>query len=371
MRVRQFTALDELAGVAPAWRELAEGRPFLSPEWLTTWWQEIGCVAGRRLAILVVSDERDEPVALAPWYLEQSRWHGATLRFLGSGVVCSEHLSVLCREGWQARVSAAMGDWLCARAGACRGQGAWDLLRLESTSAVDPMIGELCLALAARGARPHIESAASCWRLALPDTWDAYLGQLSKSHRKRVRRLEREYFQSGRARLVTATTQAQLAEGFRLLVEMHGQRWAACGQSGVFRDEALFAFHRAATSRLLAAGLLRLTWLELDGRAVAAEYSLQGGREVFAYQSGMLPDAAADEPGTLALIGTLREAIAAGAQVVDFLRGDEAYKRHWRAEPHAMQQICVLPDRWPGRVRHRLWQAASYSKRILRGRAVG
>ena len=37
--------------------------------------------------------------------------------------------------------------------------------------------------------------------------------------------------------------------------------------------------------RLLAAGLLRLHWLELDGQPVAAEYHLADGGVIYGYQS--------------------------------------------------------------------------------------
>ena len=368
MQVRQVTTPDELERLVPHWRRLAEGKPFLSPDWLLVWWRHFGSQRGRQLAVLVVADEQDQPVAIAPWYREPSRLHGPTLRFLGSGEVCTDYLSFPCRDGWQQPAAMAIADWLSGATDACRGSrsAAWDLLHLESVSADDAMVQHLCEAMAQRGAVTHAQEAASCWRVALPDSWEEYLALLSKSHRKRVRRLEREYFDSRRARQVTAETPAQLQQGFRVMVDLHARRWASRGGTGVFDDAAMHGFHRAATSELMASRQLRLTWLELDGRPVAAEYSLLGDGVLYAYQSGMDPDAGAHEPGTLTLIATLRTAIDEGLSAVDFLRGDEPYKQHWRATPRDNRDVRVLANRWQGRVRHTLWQAASRTKGWLR-----
>src|SRR5207244_453594 len=78
---------------------------------------------------------------------------------------------------------------------------------------------------------------------------------------------------------------------------------------------------------------LRLHWLELDGRPVAAEYHIAGEDIVYAYQSGIEPEVLHEEPGHLAAIATLQLAIAQGYRAFDFLRGDEPYKAHWRAQP--------------------------------------
>jgi len=368
MHVRQITTLDELESLAPQWRSLAQGRPFLGPEWLIAWWRHFGLVRGRTLSVIVVCDDQNEPVAIAPLFREASLLHGPTLRFLGSGEVCSEYLSIPCQEGWQRPAAEAIADYLTGAAAACSGPTAtaWESLRLESVSANDTTVQLLCEALAQRGGATHSHEAPNCWRVDLPESWEEYLAMLSKSHRKRVRRLERAYFDTGRAKQVTATTPAQWEQGFRILVDLHARRWAARGEAGVFDNVAMHAFHRAATAALLTSNQLRLSWLEIDGQPVAVEYSLVGGGILHAYQSGMDPEAGEHEPGTLTLIATFRAAIVEGLSAIDFLRGDEPYKQHWRAEPRGNREVRVLANRWRGRVRHTVWQKAKRAKSWLR-----
>ncbi len=114
---------------------------------------------------------------------------------------------------------------------------------------------------------------------------------------------------------------------------MHQRRWESLGKRGCFRSARFREFHREAATRLLATGDAEVFWLECDGRPIAAEYHLIGDRTVYAYQSGIAPDRLELEPGRLAVLATIREAIDDGRQCYDFLRGDEPYKAHWRASP--------------------------------------
>jgi len=101
-----------------------------------------------------------------------------------------------------------------------------------------------------------------------------------------------------------------------------------------------------------------MSWLELDGVPAAAEYHMADGGATYAYQGGVDPDRLADEPGRLSTILCLRAAIEEGHQRVDFLRGDEPYKAHWRATPRATYDCRVIPNRRLARLRGRVWNMA-------------
>jgi CelD/BcsL family acetyltransferase involved in cellulose biosynthesis len=61
-----------------------------------------------------------------------------------------------------------------------------------------------------------------------------------------------------------------------------------------------------------------------------------------------------EEPGRLSTILCLRRAIEEGHQRFDFLRGDEPYKAHWRAEPRTTYDYRVVPNRRLARLRGRV-----------------
>lgn len=57
----------------------------------------------------------------------------------------------------------------------------------------------------------------------------------------------------------------------------------------------------------------------------------------------------------------------AGHRAYDLLRGDEAYKAHWRAQPRACADIRVWPGEGADWVRRGAWQARENMKYWVKG----
>ncbi|HVX13763.1 MAG TPA: GNAT family N-acetyltransferase [Pirellulales bacterium] len=359
MQVVWVTRWDELAGLAPYWNALARGVPFRSWAWLGGWWRYYGHAqvnGPRRLFALAVYDERQELVGLAPWYLETTRRWGEVVRFLGSGDVCSDYLSILSLPGHEDAVAVALADWLCGDAHVSGGN-VWNALLLGGVDADDAVTRCFVARMEEYGSLVYAQPGPNCWRIDLPATWDDYLAGLSKSHRKQVRRLERRLFGAGQATLRTVDEQADLDRGLEILADLHARRRGALGQRALFDDADFAGFHREVAKQLLADRVLRLAWVELDGRPVAAEYQVAGSHAVYAYQSGIDPAALNFEPGRLAMMATLRLVIEDGFRSFDLLRGDEPYKAHWRARPRPSVQFNILPGRGADWLKDRAWIA--------------
>ena len=358
MRVVEFSALEDLAPYAEAWDRLAAGVPFRSWAWMSSWWR---CYGGRangpsrsRLAVLGVLEPRGRLVGLAPWYLDRRPWHARALRWLGSAEVHSDYLSVLCQPGLEDSVAVALAEYLSQGSALRRG---WDLLAIEGVDALDRPITQLVRHLADRGCLVCRLPGVNCWRIDLPATWEEYLATLSKSHRKQLRRLERDVWERGRAVLHTVQRLDELPRAIEILIDLHQRRRRWLGQPGCFASPRFAAFQREVMPRLLSSGQLRLDWLELDGRPAAAEYQLAGNGVLYAYQGGVDPQALQEEPGRLIMQATLRRAIEQGCRALDFLRGDEPYKAHFRASPRPSLALRVVPDRALARWRQHFWAA--------------
>lgn len=385
MQVLSLSTLDELTPYQDDWDRLSAGVPFRSWTWLSGWWRHYGQGSGggrrsARLFVLAVFD-LDQLVGLAPWYLDCGGPWGRVVRLLGSGEVCSDYLSLLCRAGMEDQVAEALADYLC-QAGAAQGHDhlRWDLLELRGVDAEDRAIGRLIEHLAERGNAVHRRPAPNCWRIELPaatggngfadarpSPWDQYLAMLSRGHRKQLRRLERRMLRTGRAVLKTVEHLDQLPRAIDLLIDLHQRRWGALGRKGCFASRRFTAFHRDVMPELLSDGQLRLHWLELGGKPVAAEYQLAVGGVVYAYQSGMDPDALDEQPGRLITLATLRRAAEQGYRAYDFLRGDEPYKAHFRARPRPSLAVRIVPNRTSAHLRHGLWIASSNIKQWIKG----
>ena len=87
--------------------------------------------------------------------------------------------------------------------------------------------------------------------------------------------------------------------------------------------------------------------MELDGHPLAAEYSFAGDRTVFYYLGGFDPELADEQPGWLSLAASLKRAIEEGYRSFDFLRGDEAYKASWKAQPRQLTRFRIAGRNQP------------------------
>jgi hypothetical protein len=377
-RVVRFHSLDRLALMADDWDRLARGLPFRSWAWASHWWRQYGegqpqCGRAASLFTLGVLDHADALIGIAPWFAESSLAEGRVVRFLGSGEVASDYLSVLCQPGMEERVGAALAAWLTgvqtrpAAPGEEENPDGWDLLEFVGVDAEDTAVGSLAQRLEACGNRVHRRPGPNCWRIELPTSWEEYLARLSKDHRKQIRRTERGILASGRVAVRRVEQLEDLPRAQDVLIDLHQRRRVSLGEPGCFASASFTAFHREVMPDLLRNGQLLLDWLELDGRPIAAEYRLGGAGVVYAYQSGVEPDALEHSPGRLSHVNVLRQAIEHGYRAVDFLRGDEPYKAHWRAEPRPSLEIRVVPARTAARLRHGIWLAGTGMKAWIKG----
>lgn len=121
MHVNSHHDFQSLSPLASAWNELAGGVPFRRWEWVETWWRHYGCredgspKPGCELFVLTVWDDNDELIGIAPWYRILTRSGARVVRFLGDGEVCSDYVSILCRNGKEEHVTEALADWLTIR----------------------------------------------------------------------------------------------------------------------------------------------------------------------------------------------------------------------------------------------------------------
>lgn len=352
---------ERLAELAAVWNSLAGAVPFRSFEWMDSWWRHYQ-LPGWQTYLLTVEDAVGQIVGIAPWCLARTPIAGRVVQFLGSGEVCSEYQSILVRPGHEPAVAEALSQWLA-------GEGAddWDVLHLDPIEAADPAVTALADNFATRGHVVYRRPGMACWRCDLPASWDEFVGQLSKSRRERLRQLTRKYFDTGRARTRWVCSPRELDAAFAMFVDLHQRRRKSLGQPGCYSSQRFAAFHAEVSRRLCAQGKLRLLWTELDGRPVGAEYDFVDGRTVYYYSTGVEPAATADQPGWLAMIGSLRRAIEEGNRSFDFLRGDEAYKCSWGAKPVATVETRIVADRAMARLRHRAWLGRQRVRRWARG----
>ncbi|HEX4414644.1 MAG TPA: GNAT family N-acetyltransferase [Lacipirellulaceae bacterium] len=363
MRVERVNEWSGLQALQREWNALSAGKPLRSWDWLATWWTFYGRSekSNRDLFVLAVYDDDATPsndntirrlVGVAPWYIEQSTLKGRVLRWLGDGEVCTDHSSFICAPEHIQLVAESLASAVIEQF------DDWDAIELDSVDSDDAAVRTLVAKLQDDGCSINESPADSYWAVDLPASWDEYLANNSKSHRKQLRQLERRVLEGDRVTWHRVQTQDELEVAWGVLVDLHQRRRKSLGEPGCFASQAFHDFHQQVAEHLLLKNQLRISWLELDGSPVAAEYHFAGSTTTYAYQGGVDPDRLADEPGRLSTILCLQQAIAEQHTRFDFLRGDEPYKAHWRATPHPTCNLRIVPARRLARIRGRVLSIA-------------
>jgi CelD/BcsL family acetyltransferase involved in cellulose biosynthesis len=323
---------------------------FQSWEWNEAWWRHFG--SDKRL-LLLQAREHGRLVGLAPFYV--SRYPGIPLRrlaFVGAGI--SDYLDVLAPMQQAFDVCTAIAQYLTSS----RDHDLVDLQDLPPTAVLREAMQSSPL-LPDVGAAYELMwvDQEPCLSLALPSTWEAYLARLGKKMRRNVpyyrrlleRRCERvDFGLAGRA---------ELPEAMSALFELHQKRWQRREQRGHLGSQQVQAFHRLVAERFHDRDWLRLHYIRVGGRIIAIDYAFRFRDHYVGYLMGFNPDPEWQHYsiGTVMTAEVIRRAIAEGCQIIDFLRGKEAYKAMWAPTAEAVNCRLLLRRRHSTRARAILW----------------
>lgn len=312
-RIELVADAGRLFSLEAAWWDLFErcagATPFRSPAWLLPWWRTF---APGPLCT-VAAWRGPNLVALAPLYREE-----ASRRLLPLGIGLSDDLDLLVAPDAGPGVEAEMLDALSGVAG-------WDALSLEELAP-----GAAALGWAAPpGWRDDVAAQSRCPALAWGDD-AADPGAVVPPGKLRKLRMAR-HRAARRGAAVEAATPSTAPAHLDALFRLHAARWESRGEAGVLADASVQAFHREATPRLAAAGLLHATLLRIEGRVAGVFHGLRRGRTLHAYLGGFDPAFAFESPGTVLMGHALDAMMAGGAGTLSLLRGEEPYKYEWGA----------------------------------------
>lgn len=311
LRIEIVADPERFFALEAAWWDLfarcPAATPFRSPAWLLPWWRSF---APGPLCTIAAWRGTDL-VALAPLYLEE-----ASRRLLPLGIGLSDDLDLLAAPG--ADVGPAIFDALSRVEG-------WDLLSFEELA-----LGAAGLAWAAPpGWSDDVAAQSRCPTLAWGDD-AADPGAVVPSGKMRKLRMARHRAER-RGAMVETASPATALDHLEALFRLHAARWEDRGEPGVLAEPSVQAFHRDATPRLAAAGLLHATLLRLEGRIAGVFHGLRRGQTLYAYLGGFDPGFAFESPGTVLMGHALDTMMAGGAGALNLLRGTEPYKYEWGA----------------------------------------
>ena len=326
MSLHQITTTQQFLELKESWEKLTT-EPLRSFSWHASWWKSFGDSLQLHTYCYIVDGET---VGIAPFFVD--RWMGQSrLRFIGSGVTCTDYVDVIAKPEFK-------DEFINAIADAIGTSKTVTMLELEGVSGVD---SEGSLSGSFQPFWQYESELDPTWVIALPPTWEEFQKSSKKSLRRKIKKAQKRL---DKGEVVVRSTQEGLepAFAFETLVELHQQRFVSKGAPGAFADPRFTSFLQAAARELIQQDKAEITVGFFEDRPFVAQFYLFGESGPQLYQAGASVDSMSLEPGHLMITHAVQKAIAAGHKELDLLRGSEAYKIYWGAKPQKLLTVrCV------------------------------
>lgn len=331
----------EIEGIASDWDRLVDRTgqpPFFRPGWFAAWWDAFG--AGQ-LEILTL--HRGEALAaVLPLYRRRgalrgaSNWH--TPEF-GVAAVDEESAATL--------MAAAVGR----------------APRALSLAFVDPRSPGYDELIGSAGARRRVlvRTLEEQPTLSLERGIEALEDTLGAKAVRETRRRWRKLAELGEVdvEIVDGSERLEqlLAEGFA--IEDSGWK----GKTAIAASAPTLAFYTELARWAAARGWLRLTFLRLDGRAIAFRFAFEHRHSWYLVKGGYDTEFHRYGPGRLLADALIRHACSRGLTRFEFLGSASSWKLEWTDETNPRHLVQMFSRSVPGLLE---WSAYAYGRPLAK-----
>ncbi len=328
MQRRVITTPQEWQAIEHQWYELLEQIPnhtiFMTWHWQYYWWHHYATRFQNPALRIAAYYDGNRLVAILPYFLYTERVGPVTLRragYLGSQIESSDYLDVMVAPDYRDYFLQHLDSELRALFPEA------DVIELNN-----------CLPESifyqVYGGRSNgtvfTETYRVCPYVTLPESFDAYLKQLSSNFRYNVRRRVKKLIQKEGVRFELWENLEETNQVVEDLFELHSKRAQQKGLDTKFKRDLRLAFHQDVVRALVPRGYIKIFHLITpQNNKIAGIYCFDYDNTLAYFQAGFDPGWSNFSPGMVMLAKTIEYAIDQGYRIFDFMRGGEAYKKNW------------------------------------------
>jgi CelD/BcsL family acetyltransferase involved in cellulose biosynthesis len=325
MAILELQQIDELNDFETGWNQLLsrslDNHPFLTYEWLTSWWNYFG--KGRELKLFTAESEGAVSLAVPVMY-STCRVFGSKrcrVQFVAAGD--SDYQVFLVTNFQEAArtvnqliesIMEDSNDADCVVFGEVPG---------------DSVTARLLEGINGGGFGASRTATNLCPYVLLPNNYEIYRQTLGSNMRRNLKIWEKQALKDYRVEFVRHDKIGTVEEAMKIFFELHQKSQMAKGNYGVFSDDVMRSFHTDVAKAFAEKGWLALFFLTFNDRPVSAVYSYEYNGKLYSYLCGFDPEYARYRPGHLAFNNLIKYGIEKKLKEFDFLRGGEEYKTRW------------------------------------------
>lgn len=175
-------------------------------------------------------------------------------------------------------------------------------------------------------------------------SWTEFLESLPGRRRYDFRRARRRTEEEGNVRTrIFCPPPGEIDQCLDTAFKVEANGWKGRRGSSLLQNERLGRFFRLYCSLAADAGHLRLSFLEVDGQAIAMQIGLVYGGRYWVLKIGYDEKWARCSPGMQLMMDTIRYAFENGLETLEFLGSEEEWLRAWPIVRRNYELVGVYP----------------------------
>jgi len=294
---------------------------FVLPIWLKTWWDNFG----RSDALYLVSVRHEgRTIGIAPL-----RRSDNTVRFIGDENVCDNLDCIVAPEN-SAEFYRILLNHLK--------QDGVKRLELKPVRQDSSVMAQLLPVAEKTGCRFSYEGNDISFELALPGSWDDYLNILSGKERHEIRRKLRRLYEAGQISYRLVDDAFSVKKEMKIFLDLFRSNRS---DKAEFMNDRMVSFFRGLAEALAEAQIVKLFFLDLDGKPISATMCFNYHSTMYLYNNGYNERFGWLSAGLLGKVLSIKESIQSGHKTYDFLKGAEAYKKRLGGKPIQLYQCLI------------------------------
>jgi CelD/BcsL family acetyltransferase involved in cellulose biosynthesis len=342
MHIIKYNNFETLENLKDDWqsllKECASDVPFLTYDYLRTWWQTRGggeWSASSEL-VLLVAYEDERRVGIAPLFHTDNIQGKPALLFVGS-IEVSDFLDFIVRPDDLPKFIHAVLDFVTQSTDI----PSWELLDLYNILENSRSLSILKSESQNRGWSHQEIPLQQAPYIPLPGDYEQYLAQIDKKQRHEIRRKLRNVTQDPReSNFYFADDLNCLHDETQAFIEMMAQdpnkrAFLTAEMRQHLHNTAQVAFEN---------GWLQLAFFTLNGEKAAANMSFNYNDRLWLYNSGWEWKYRDFSPGWVLLAHMLQWANENAITEFDFMRGDEPYKYKFGGIDRLVFRVTMTPQ---------------------------
>ncbi|UCE40640.1 MAG: GNAT family N-acetyltransferase [Candidatus Aminicenantes bacterium] len=320
MRVERVTSYERFVETKKDWNKLlsrsGQNCPFLTHQWFDAWWQNFG--PNDELGILFFWDDSASLGGISPLMVS-----GAALRFMASHEV-TDYCDFISCEDYRVKFYEHLLDHFQMNSSKYYPM---ELINIPESS---PTLSILPGLAAGRGWEYESHENEIAPVLKLSESYEEFLQNLGRKNRHELRRKTRKWESLGNVRIEKVTEPEKLSLAIKKFVSLHKESSPA--KQEFWQKKGMPEFFSQLVHHFAIENWAELHMLYVEDRLIAALLCFPYEDIVYfyniAYDRGYSPLS----PGFFLFDQAIKQSIAQGKKVADFLRGREKYKYFFGAK---------------------------------------